>query len=71
MGTMQALIGQLEEASEPADKAALISKRIKMLLMQGKSIKDAMDAVLGAGIYDKVVSDLYDELRAKAGKDKA
>jgi hypothetical protein len=71
MGTMQALIGQLKEASEPADKAALISKRIKMLLMQGKSIKDAMDAVLGAGTYDKVVSDLYDELRAKAGKGKA
>jgi hypothetical protein len=30
----------------------------------GDSVKEAIDFVLGEGTYDKLVSDLYDELRA-------
>lgn len=30
------------------------------------AVKMAIDHVLGAGTYDKLVGDLYDELRAKA-----
>lgn len=32
----------------------------------GMDVKDAFDAVLGQGVYDKMVGDLYDALRAKA-----
>jgi hypothetical protein len=32
------------------------------------AMKEAIDFVLGAGTYDRLVSDLYDELRAKASK---
>lgn len=30
------------------------------------AVRDAVDFVLGAGTYDSLVSDLYDDLRAKA-----
>jgi hypothetical protein len=69
MGSMSQVIGRLEEGSGAA-KAAEISRRIMALRAQGKSVKDAIDAVLGAGAYDKLASDLYDELRAKAAKGK-
>lgn len=33
---------------------------------RGFSVKEAFDKTMGEGAYDKLVSDLYDELRAKA-----
>ncbi len=47
---------------------AVISLRILVLKAQGKTTREAIDAVLGAGTSEKLVSDLYDALRAKAGK---
>lgn len=32
------------------------------------AVSGAIDHVLGAGTYDKLVSDLYDELRAKGAQ---
>jgi len=34
----------------------------------GGDIRKAFDSVLGEGAYAKLAGDLYDELRAKAGK---
>lgn len=45
---------------------ANISARIVFLLSQGMDVAAAVDAVLGAGTYEKLASDLYDALRAKA-----
>jgi hypothetical protein len=45
-----------------------ISARILYAMANGDDARTAMDKVLGAGTYDKLVSDLYDGLRAKAGK---
>ena len=33
---------------------------------RGFSVKEAFDKTMGEGAYNKLVSDLYDELRAKA-----
>jgi hypothetical protein len=44
----------------------IISLRIITLQQAGMTLPAAFDAVLGAGSYDKLASDLYDELRAKA-----
>jgi hypothetical protein len=44
----------------------IISLRITTLLQTGMTLPAAFDAVLGAGSYDKMVSDLYEELRAKS-----
>jgi hypothetical protein len=43
-----------------------ISLRIIALQNSGMTLPAAFDAVLGTGSYDKMVSDLYDELRAKS-----
>lgn len=48
------------------EKNAIISARIIANIGNGASLKEAFDAVLGEGRYDTMVSDLYDELRAKA-----
>ena len=47
-------------------KNAEISRRILAQLADGMSVRAAFDEVLGAGRYEQMVSDLYDELRAKA-----
>ena len=44
----------------------IISLRIITLQQTGMTLPAAFDAVLGTGSYDQMVSDLYDELRAKA-----
>lgn len=49
-------------------KNAAISARILALKNAGMPLRQAFDAVLGEGAYSKLVGDLYDELRAKAGK---
>lgn len=51
-----------------ATKNAAISAAILMKLAEGASMKDAVDGVLGAGWFDRIVGDLYDALRAKAGE---
>lgn len=48
-------------------KNAAISARIIALRQQGMTIRQAIDAVLGAGASAQIISDLYDSLRAKAG----
>ena len=48
------------------DMNAAISARILAAMGAGLPVNEAIDAVLGAGTTDKLVSDLYDELRAKA-----
>lgn len=39
---------------------------IVSLLRQGVDVRKAYDTVLGAGAYERLVGELYDELRAKA-----
>lgn len=45
---------------------AVISERILTLVQSGVPLRDALDAVLGAGSFAKLVDELYDALRAKA-----
>ena len=47
-----------------ASKNANISARILYLISQGMEIREAMDMVLGAGTFEQVVSDLYDQFNA-------
>lgn len=48
-------------------KNAIISARILAAVGEGVAIDEAIDAVLGEGTYRQLVSDLYDELRARSG----
>lgn len=43
-----------------------ISSRIAFLVKSGMSVPEAFDAVLGAGAYVKLASDLHDALTAPA-----
>lgn len=45
-------------------KNAEISRQILAKIAAGMTIETAVDAVLGAGSYAKIASDLYDALRA-------
>ena len=47
-------------------KNAAISARILAHVNAGKTLPEAYDAVMGAGAYQKLAGELYDELRAKA-----
>lgn len=49
-----------------ARKHSVISARILALRADGYTTQAAVDEVLGAGTYEKLVGDLYDALRAKA-----
>lgn len=42
----------------------IISLRILKAMDEGKSLKEAVDSVLGEGTYDKM-ADIYEDLRAK------
>jgi len=46
------------------EKNAIISARILYLIAQGMEMSEAMDKVLGAGTFEQVVSDLYDQFNA-------
>lgn len=46
-------------------KTKAISARILALVAQGKSVRTAVDEVLGAGTFERVAGEVYDELRAK------
>ena len=48
-------------------KNAAISAKILAHVAEGKTVGEAIDAVLGAGTYAAIKSDLYYSLRAKAG----
>lgn len=47
-------------------KAQFISAAILDKIADGMSVQDAMREALGADKVDRMISDLYDELRAKA-----
>lgn len=47
-------------------KTQYISAAILAQVAAGKSVKEAIDAVLGAGRFDALASDLYDTLRKGA-----
>jgi len=46
------------------NKDAVISARILNLVATGTPLREAMDAVLGAGTFDLVVSEVWDQSRA-------
>ncbi len=45
------------------------NQKISLMILakraEGMSLREAVDAVLGAGTYDQIAGDLYDALRAK------
>lgn len=45
---------------------AEISRRILNEVANGKTIREAFDAVLGAGSYEQLAGEVYDELRKGA-----
>ena len=46
-------------------KTQAISQMILKAILEGKSEKEAINSVLGAGTFEKIAGDLYDKLRAK------
>jgi hypothetical protein len=46
-------------------RKAQISARIAAQLAAGKTLRDAIDTVLGEGRYDQLVSEAYEQLRAR------
>lgn len=46
-----------------ADTNAVISARILARVAAGDTVEKAVNAVLGAGAYEKLVDELYDELK--------
>ncbi len=49
-------------------KQQIISARIIALVKSGMDIQKAFDSVIGEGAYKKLAHEVYDSLRAKAGK---
>jgi len=47
-------------------KSQAISTMILTAIQDGKDVREAVDAVLGQGTFEKLAGDLYDALRAKA-----
>lgn len=48
------------------NKNAIISMKILAKMNDGLSVREAIDAVLGAGTFEQVAGDVYDALRAQA-----
>ena len=48
------------------NKTTLISAKILNEIANGKTTKDAIDSVLGAGSFDKLAGEVWAALRAKA-----
>ena len=46
------------------EKAQAISVMILAKVSAGMTVREAFDAVLGAGRFEQLASDIYDELRA-------
>ena len=49
-------------------KNAKISAMLVALMGAGMPVRDAVDAVLGAGTYEKLAGDVYDMIRARAAE---
>lgn len=47
-----------------AEKNAKISQAILAKVAEGLELRDAVDAVLGAGTFEKLASEVYETLRA-------
>lgn len=47
-------------------KQAIISAKILKLVAEGINLRDAFDAVLGQGAFEKLAGEIYDELRGRA-----
>lgn len=48
------------------DQAAQIFQAIFDKVQGGRSVRDAFDAVMGDGAYDKLAGDVWETLRARA-----
>lgn len=55
-----------ETDTKTAEKNALISAAILAHKAAGLSTREAFDRVLGAGAFERMASDLYEALKAKA-----
>lgn len=47
-------------------KSAAIGAAILAHVRSGKSVREAVDAVLGADTFERIAGDVYDTLRARA-----
>lgn len=66
---MQITTAQLNEVAKligSDDKATVLNVAIDTLRQAGFTMREAFDAVLGAGAWEKFAGDLYDALRAKS-----
>jgi hypothetical protein len=45
---------------------AKVAARVAALIAQGQTAAQAIDAVCGAGTYDRLAGEVYDALRARA-----
>lgn len=50
------------------NKNAEISRRILNLVAAGASLPEAVDAVLGAGTFERVAAETFDALNARAAQ---
>jgi hypothetical protein len=50
-----------------ATKQAKISMMILTKVAEGMNVRQALDAVCGEGMADRLIDSLYHELRAKSG----
>jgi hypothetical protein len=50
----------LETGDTEMTKTQFISTRIATLVAEGHTVREAIDAVLGAGAYDKLASDVWE-----------
>ena len=46
------------------EKNKIISARILAKVAEGMTIRQAVDFVLGAGVFEKLANEIYDTLRA-------
>jgi hypothetical protein len=48
-------------------QAAKVAARVLALVQDGATFSAALDQVCGAGTYEQLAGELYDQLRARAG----
>lgn len=54
----------MDTTTQTAAKNAKISALILAEIRAGRTLPEAIDAVLGTGTYQKIAGDVYDALRA-------
>jgi len=57
------VVASIEEKND-VTKTQAISHMILSRIAEGMTLREAFDAVLGQGAYDKLASDLHDEFNA-------